>query len=420
MPGTAPHCKVCEFWANHFSSLLVQNSVAKVSKDANFCVTNSLSAVTFLLVNCLYNMKNVKLIIVGMALFLLMSCTAGAQTKKMQETGEIVSNRPNVTINMENLKDIYFAGGCFWGVEEYFSRIPGVYEVTSGFANGTTSNPSYEDVIYRNTGHAETVHIQYDPGIVSLKTLTEQFFKIINPVSLNKQGNDVGTQYRTGVYYVTEKDVPVIQAVFDEVQKKYSSPIVTELQVLDHYFLAEEYHQDYLEKNPNGYCHITFETLSEVVLETETLPTGKYIKPSVEELRERLTPLQFDVTQNEGTERAFANEYWDNKEKGIYVDIITGEPLFSSRDKYDSGTGWPSFTQPISESLITEHVDDSLWMTRTEVRSTLGDSHLGHVFNDGPVQDGGLRYCLNSASLIFISYDEMDEKGYAEYKKYVE
>ncbi len=353
------------------------------------------------------------------AFFLLMACSAGAKNETKQENGEGMNSKRNVNINMDNIHDIYFAGGCFWGVEEYFSRIPGVYDVTSGFANGTTSNPSYEDVIYRNTGHAETVHIQYDPSIVSLKTLTEQFFKIINPVSLNKQGNDIGTQYRTGVYYVDEADVPILETVFNAVQEKYSAQIVTELEPLDHYFLAEDYHQDYLKNNPNGYCHITFETLEDIVLEIDKLDVSQYSKPSIEELRERLTPLQFDVTQNEGTERAFDNEYWDNKEKGIYVDIITGEPLFSSTDKYDSGTGWPSFTRPIAEEKIAEHSDNSFFMVRTEVRSVLGDSHLGHVFPDGPKDEGGLRYCLNSASLNFIPYDEMDEKGYSEYKKYV-
>ncbi len=353
------------------------------------------------------------------AFFLLMACSAGAKNETKQESGENMKSKANVNINMNNLQDIYFAGGCFWGVEEYFSRIPGVYDVTSGFANGTTDNPSYEDVIYRNTGHAETVHIQYDPSIISLKTLTEQFFKIINPISLNKQGNDVGTQYRTGIYYTNSADVPVIEAVIKEVQKNYSAKIVTELQVLDHYFLAEGYHQDYLKNNPNGYCHISFASLNEVVLETEKEPAGKYTKPSIEELQQRLTPLQFDVTQNDGTERAFTGEYWDTKEKGIYVDIVTGEPLFSSSDKYDSGTGWPSFTRPISDEKIVEHVDNSFFMTRTEVRSTFGDSHLGHVFPDGPKDEGGLRYCLNSAALNFIPYDQMDEKGYSDYKKYV-
>ncbi len=365
-------------------------------------------------------MKTKKLITAVTAFFLLVACSAGAKNETKQESGETMKSKANVNINMDNLHDIYFAGGCFWGVEEYFARIPGVYNVTSGFANGTTENPSYEDVIYRNTGHAETVHIQYDPGIVSLKTLSEQFFKIVNPISVNKQGNDVGTQYRSGIYYVDESDIPILESVFAEVQKKYSIPIVTELEPLDHYFLAEDYHQDYLAKNPNGYCHITFETLDEVVLETEKLEISQYTKPTIEELQKRLTPLQFDVTQNEGTERAFANEYWDNKEKGIYVDIVTGEPLFSSTDKYDSGTGWPSFTCPIGEELIAEHSDNSLWMERTEVRSALGDTHLGHVFNDGPKEEGGLRYCLNSASLKFIAYDEMDKLGYGEYKKYVQ
>ena len=172
-----------------------------------------------------------------------------------------------VEINTENLRDIYFAGGCFWGVEEYFSRMPGVYNVTSGYANGNTENPSYDDVCYRETGHAETVHVQYDPSIISLKTLTEQFFKIIDPTTVNQQGYDVGSQYRTGVYYTNEDDLETIKAVFDGVQKNYKQKIVTELLPLQHYYLAEEYHQDYLKKNPFGYCHIDFSSLDDVVTE---------------------------------------------------------------------------------------------------------------------------------------------------------
>jgi peptide methionine sulfoxide reductase msrA/msrB len=171
----------------------------------------------------------------------------------------------SIQINVGNLKDIYFAGGCFWGVEEYFSRIPGVYDVTSGYANGDTENPSYNDVCYRNTGHAETVHVQYDPDIISLKTLTEQFFRIINPTSLYRQGNDIGSQYRTGVYCTDDADVGIIQAVFNEVQKSYDQAIVTELLPLEHYYLAEDYHQDYLAKNPSGYCHIDFSSLDDIV-----------------------------------------------------------------------------------------------------------------------------------------------------------
>jgi len=163
----------------------------------------------------------------------------------------------------DGLADIYFAGGCFWGVEEYFSRIPGVYDVTSGYANGNIKFPTYEQVCNNNTGHAETVHVLYDPNAVSLKTLTEHFFIIIDPLSLNRQGNDIGSQYRTGIFYTNEEDKAVILKVFSSEQQKYDSSIMTELLPLKDYYLAEEYHQDYLKKNPDGYCHIDFSTLRE-------------------------------------------------------------------------------------------------------------------------------------------------------------
>lgn len=330
-----------------------------------------------------------------------------------------METKNTIRINTDNLKDIYFAGGCFWGVEEYFSRIPGVYGVTSGYANGTTENPTYEEVCYRNTGHAETVHVQYDPAIISLKTLTRQFFKIIDPTSINRQGNDRGDQYRSGVYYTDEADKEIIRSVFDEVRRNYKNKIVTELVPLQHYYLAEDYHQDYLEKNPKGYCHIDFSSLDDIELE-DTLELkvdpAKYPKPSDDEITAMLTPKQYNVTQNSGTEPAFGNEYFSNHRAGIYVDIVTGEPLFSSVDKYDSGSGWPSFTKPIDPDVIVEYQDTSHGMVRTEVRSRVGDSHLGHVFPDGPTEKGGLRYCMNSLALRFIPCERMEKEGYEEFK----
>jgi peptide methionine sulfoxide reductase msrA/msrB len=331
------------------------------------------------------------------------------------------ANNTAARINTDNLMEIYFAGGCFWGVEEYFSRIPGVYNVTSGYANGSTENPTYEEVCFRDTGHAETVHVKYDPDIISLTRLTEQFFKIINPLSLNKQGNDIGVQYRTGVYYTDETDKAVIQKVFDAEQKKYDRRIVTELLPLKHYYLAEEYHQDYLVKNPYGYCHVDFSTLDDLLDEPSgsvIVDPAKYTKPSDNDIRAMLTPEQYNVTQRAATEPAFANEYFDYHGIGIYVDIVTGEPLFSSADKYDSGCGWPSFTKPIDFAVIKEHQDKSFGMLRVEVRSRVGNSHLGHVFEDGPYETGGLRYCINSRSLRFIPYAEMEKAGYGEFMPY--
>lgn len=362
-----------------------------------------------------------KTILVAMLAALLLfaaACGQGAGQAAMAKDTEMAEESVDtVKINTDNLKDIYFAGGCFWGVEEYFSQIPGVYDVTSGYANGNTENPSYEEVC-SGSGHAETVHVQYDPGVVSLETLTKQLFKIINPVSKNRQGNDSGSQYRTGVYYTDEADRAVIQEVFDAEQEKYDEEIATELLPLEAFYLAEDYHQDYLKKNPGGYCHIDFSSLSDVQAEAAgeiKVDPSKYTKPSDDKIKEMLTPEQYNVTQENGTEPAFSNEYFDNHEAGLYVDVVTGEPLFSSADKFDSGCGWPSFTKPIDPDVIVEKPDNSYGMMRTEVRSRVGDSHLGHVFNDGPAEKGGLRYCIDSVSIRFIPYEDMEEEGYGEF-----
>jgi len=309
----------------------------------------------------------------------------------------------------DDLREIFFAGGCFWGVEAYFSQIPGVYDVTVGYANGTTEHPTYEEVCRHTTGHAETIHVIYNPQFVSLQTLTEHFFLIINPLSLYQQGNDIGDQYRTGVYYTDEGDRETLQAVFDAEQEKHSEPIVTELAPLCCYYLAEEEHQDYLVKNPNGYCHVDFCTLDDL---RQLVDPKVYSRPSDEELRKLLTEEQYRVTQQGDTEAAFTGEYDDFFEPGLYVDIVTGEPLFLSRDKFQSGCGWPSFSKPIEPTVIVASPDTSHGMSRTEVRSRVGDTHLGHVFQDGPKELGGSRYCVNSASLRFIPYSDMEANGY--------
>ncbi len=322
---------------------------------------------------------------------------------------------------MEGLREIYYAGGCFWGVEAYFSRIPGVYDVTCGYANGSTENPTYEEVCSHMTGHAETVHVLYDPDRVSLRTLTEHFFKIVNPLTVDRQGNDVGNQYRTGIYYTDESDLETLKSVMDAEQEKYDSPIVVELLPLSCYYLAEEYHQDYLVKNPNGYCHVDFSGLAEFEKPQMAglVDLSAYTVPSDEELRERLTDEQYRVTQNGDTELPGTGEYDDFFERGIYVDIVTGEPLFLSTDKFDSGCGWPAFSKPIDPEVVVEYSDTSFGMVRTEVRSRVGDTHLGHVFNDGPKELGGIRYCINSASLRFIPYEDMEEEGYGEWKELI-
>ncbi|ALF24213.1 bifunctional peptide-methionine (S)-S-oxide reductase MsrA/peptide-methionine (R)-S-oxide reductase MsrB [Fusobacterium nucleatum subsp. nucleatum ATCC 23726] len=321
----------------------------------------------------------------------------------------------NITMenNTKNIKEIYLAGGCFWGVEEYFARIDGVIDSVSGYANGSFDNPSYENVC-NNSGHAETVHITYDSTKVSLDTLLKYYFRIIDPTSVNKQGNDKGVQYRTGIYYQNEEDKQIALNAIKEEQKKYSKPIVVEIEKLKRFDKAEEYHQDYLKKNPNGYCHINLNKASEAIIDEK-----KYQKPSDEVLKEKLSTLEYQITQEAATERAFTHEYYKNQEDGIYVDITTGEPLFSSKDKYDAGCGWPSFTKPIATEVVNYKKDSSHGMNRVEVRSRAGEAHLGHVFEDGPRDRGGLRYCINGASLRFIPYDKMDEEGYGEFKKYV-
>lgn len=312
-----------------------------------------------------------------------------------------------------DLKEIYLAGGCFWGLEAYLERVYGVADAVSGYANGNTKNPKYEDLIYNGSGHAETVKVVYDPSKVTLETLLSYYLKVVDPTSLNKQGNDRGTQYRTGIYFTEPKEEQVAQKVLNEEQKKYDKPIVVEVLPLKDFTMAEEYHQDYLEKNPNGYCHIDVHQATEVIIDP-----AKYPKPSDEELRKKLTDIQYKVTQENDTERAFSNEYWDNKAPGIYVDVATGEPLFTSTDKFDSGCGWPSFAKPIEKNVVTYHKDTSYNMVRVEVRGRTGQSHLGHVFEDGPKELGGLRYCINSAAIRFIPLEEMKEQGY-EYLMYL-
>lgn len=315
--------------------------------------------------------------------------------------------KPLKEVSEMKLKDIYLAGGCFWGLEEYMSRINGVYDATSGYANGNTENPTYEQVCYQNTGHAETVHVQYDSEEIDLQTILTYYFKVINPTSINKQGNDVGSQYRTGIYYINEEDHEVITQFIKEQQKIVDAPIVVEVEPLKHYYLAEEYHQDYLKKNPNGYCHIDLSLADEIVVVPQI-----YTKPSEEDLKNNLTEIQYQVTQESATERPFTGEYWDFYGKGIYVDIVTGEPLFSSLDKFESSCGWPSFAAPIAPEVMTLTEDTSFNMNRIEVKSRTGETHLGHLFEDGPAELGGLRYCINSASLRFIPYDQMASEGY--------
>lgn len=319
------------------------------------------------------------------------------------------TSNPNeeVDYSQADLETIYLAGGCFWGVEAFMERTYGVADAVSGYANGTSQDPTYEEVCTGQTGHAETVRVDYDPQRISLEALLDNFLKVIDPTSLNKQGNDRGTQYRTGIYFVDPAHEEVIARKLEEAQAKYDKEIVVENQPLEVFYEAEDYHQDYLKKNPNGYCHIDLSLAGQPEIQA-----GDYPRPSDEDLRKKLTEDQYQVTQNDQTDPAFFNEYWDNKEPGIYVDITTGEPLFSSKDKFDSTCGWPSFSRPIANEVVGYKEDKSFNMTRTEVRSRSGDAHLGHVFEDGPQDLTGLRYCINSSAVRFIPLEDMEKEGY--------
>ncbi len=314
------------------------------------------------------------------------------------------------TIKKEAVKEIYLAGGCFWGTEKYLSLVKGIVSTEVGYANGNTENPTYEDVCYRKTGHAEAVKVLYDSNILSLGFILKLYYDVINPISINRQGNDIGTQYRTGIYYTDIKDKELIMESIKELQKSYDKPIAIEVMPLENYYPAEEYHQKYLDKNLNGYCHIGGDKFTKAE-NAEDFQLKYKAKPK-ELLKQTLTDIQYAVTQNNATEPPFRNEYYDKFRAGIYVDITTGEPLFTSSDKFESGCGWPSFSKPINPDLICEIEDATYNMCRVEVRSKTGDAHLGHVFNDGPKKSGGLRYCINSASLLFIPKEEMEEKGY--------
>lgn len=310
-------------------------------------------------------------------------------------------------------KIIYFAGGCFWGVQAYFQRIEGVVSTRVGYANGNTEHPSYEDVCHHNTGHAETVEVRYDDDVLNLNKLMKYFFRIIDATSLNQQGNDVGVQYRTGVYFVDLADEKIIAEALAMEQHKYTRPIVVENLPLQQFHLAEDYHQDYLNHHPQGYCHIDVRLADFPVYQRD------FVKPNDAKLREMLTSEQYYVTQENGTEHPFSHEYDHLFERGLYVDIVSGEPLFSSRDKFDSGCGWAAFSQPISPDGLMQYLDLTHGMRRVEVRSSMANSHLGHVFPDGLPERGGLRYCINGASLRFVPFAEMDEQGYGEWKKWV-
>lgn len=295
-------------------------------------------------------------------------------------------------------RTIYLGGGCFWGLQGYIRQIPGIVSTEVGYANGPTTNPSYEDVCH-DSGHVEALKVIYDADILSLDHLIQYFLRAIDPFSINKQGGDEGIQYRTGIYYTDSADKTIIDATLSRAQSFESKPFAIEVLPLDSYYSAEEYHQDYLDKNPNGYCHIPLGLSQEPLIDDNA-----YNKPTEKDLQ-ALSPQEYEVTQNAATDAPFSHKLTTEFKSGLYVDITTGEPLFTSSRKFESHCGWPSFTKPIAKDVIRYYKDNSHGMKRIEVRSRIGNAHLGHVFEDGP--NGSLRYCINGSALKFIPKNEL-------------
>ena len=380
-------------------------------------------------------------LLVAAGIVLLAGCQAG--------TTNAQSNASDFAPDDPSLEVATFAGGCFWCVEAGFEKIPGVVEAVSGYSGGTEKNPTYEQVSRGQTSHTEAVQVYYDPDKITYEGLLQGLWRMMDPTDPDGQFVDRGKQYRPGIFYHDAEQKQLAQASKQALAEsgRYENPVVIEIVPFEAFYEAEAYHQDYYKENPVRYKVYTYNSGRYQFIEkvwgedqeidysqfapnasgdsgsdhsaadrntTSGFNASTFEMPSDEELKQRLTPLQYKVTQRDGTERAFDNPYDQEKRAGLYVDIVSGEPLFSSSDKYDSGTGWPSFVRPLQSDAVVEKEDRSWFGVRTEIRSAVADSHLGHVFTDGPAPTG-LRYCMNSAAMRFIPKENLEEEGYGEY-----